>query len=212
MHISTHRPPDRDSWGTRLAAAGLGCALVLGLQLMHQATGAGGPPQPSAPGTTAGAGTAHPPQPSVAPTRVGIPAIGVDAALTPVGLDPEGWLQAPPPEAGHLAGWFTDAPAPGARGTAVLTGHVDTAEGPAVFYPLGALGTGETITVTREDGSTLGFTVYDIAVYDKERLPERVYADTGQPELRVLTCGGSYHPETGYTGNVVVYATLTAVH
>ncbi|MFD7511056.1 sortase domain-bontaining protein [Streptomyces sp. NPDC059853] len=87
--------------------------------------------------------------------------------------------------------------------------HHDPAAGPAVFYALGTLTPGDTIGVHRDDGTTLDFTVHDVAVHDKDRLPERVYADTGNPELRVLTCGGTYHPDTGYTGNVVVYATLT---
>ncbi|MFC9067988.1 class F sortase [Streptomyces harbinensis] len=209
MHLTSRPPPDRDSWGPRLAAAALGCALVLGLQLIHHATAPGGPPQPAGHGTTTTTPQPAHPQPAATPTRVTIPTIGVDAPLTPVGLDPDGWLQAPPPEAGHLAGWYADAPAPGTRGTAVLTGHVDTAAGPAVFYALGTLTPGDTIGVHRDDGTTLDFTVHEVAVHDKDRLPERVYADTGNPELRVLTCGGTYHPDTGYTGNVVVYATLT---
>ena len=64
--------------------------------------------------------------------------------------------------------------------------------------------------VVREDGLEVTFTVYETAVYDKEQLPERVYQDTGRPELRVITCGGAFEADTGgYRANVVVYATLT---
>lgn len=39
----------------------------------------------------------------------------------------------------------------------------------------------------------------------------RVYADTGQPELRVITCGGGYSKAGGYDGNVVVFARMVKV-
>ncbi|NUS88393.1 MAG: class F sortase, partial [Streptomyces sp.] len=33
-----------------------------------------------------------------------------------------------------------------------------------------------------------------------------------RPELRVITCGGGYSKSTGYQGNVVAFAHLTASH
>ena len=49
-------------------------------------------------------------------------------------------------------------------------------------------------------------------VYAKDSFPsEKVYGDSERAELRVITCGGGYAEHTGYRGNVVVYATLTAV-
>ena len=39
----------------------------------------------------------------------------------------------------------------------------------------------------------------------------RVYGDTDQPELRLLTCGGPFDPQTKhYLDNVVVYAKQVA--
>ncbi len=69
--------------------------------------------------------------------RVRIPAIQVDAPVTPVGLDMSGWVDAPSPDDPNLAGWFTGAVSPGENGTAVVVGHVDNMKGPAVFYGLG---------------------------------------------------------------------------
>ncbi|MFC8462102.1 class F sortase [Streptomyces sp. NPDC057242] len=181
------------------------------------------PPQPlaaAAPGGTradaallAPAPAAAPgPLPASPPVRVRVPAVRVDAPVTAVGLDAEGWIEAPPPEDDRSAGWFTGAVTPGERGTAVVVGHVDAPGGPAVFYELGAVGRGSRIEVLRRDGRTAVFTVYGAEVVPKEGFPaRRVYADSGRPELRLITCGGTYTEENGYEGNVVVSARLTDV-
>ncbi|MFD0395876.1 sortase domain-bontaining protein [Streptomyces nogalater] len=103
--------------------------------------------------------------------------------------------------------------APGSAGTAVAAGHVDTPAGePGVFHDLGSLTEGATIEVDREDRRTAVFTVRAVELYDKEQFPsDKVYGGSRRPELRLITCGGDYTEGTGYLGNVVVYATLTAV-
>ncbi|MCX3059890.1 class F sortase [Streptomyces sp. GXMU-J5] len=189
-------------------------ALLVGVLLVHHGLSfAQGPPQPD-PGA-ARLGTTTPPAdplPASTPLRIRIPEIKVDAPLTRVHRDADGWLEAPPPENANLAGWFTGAVTPGERGTAVIDGHVDNAHGPAVFYGLGALKKGEHIEVDRADGTTAVFEIHGIDVVDKEHFPDRrVYGNTGLPELRVITCGGSYSKRTGYLGNVVLYGLLTSV-
>lgn len=199
----------------RFAAGFVICVMLLGIGMIHTAlTGGFGPPQPSAKSALAGGGPrAHPPLPASTPTAIRIPAIGVDARLTGVGLDPDGWLAAPPPDARSLAGWYRDAATPGAAGTAVVTGHVDDAAGPSVFYRLGGLKRGDVVAVDRKDGRTAQFTVYAVEVFDADAFPSRrVYGDTDRAELRVLTCGGGYRDaggNPGYQGNVVVFARLT---
>ncbi len=147
-----------------------------------------------------------------APTEVRIPALMVDAPVTTVGPDGDGGVGAPPPEFKNLAGWYTGAPSPGQQGTAVIDGHVDNMQGPAVFYGLGALHKGNEVDVVRSDGSTAVFTIYGIEVLAKNDFPgDRVYGDTGKPELRVITCGGGFTKKTGYDSDVVVFARLSAV-
>jgi hypothetical protein len=53
------------------------------------------------------------------------------------------------------------------------------------------------------------FRVYAEHVYAKDRFPtEQVYGPALSPELRLITCGGTFDPATGsYLSNVVVYAT-----
>lgn len=121
-------------------------------------------------------------------------------------------MDAPPPQERNLAGWYEGSPTPGSRGTAVLDGHVDNKEGPAVFYELGSLEPGRHIEVDRADGRTAVFTAYGVEVVNKDDFPAaRVYGPKGEAELRVITCGGGFSKTTGYDGNVVVFARLTEV-
>ena len=179
---------------------------------------AGAPPHPA--GVAAAARQAPdtpppgtvPPLPYSAPDRVRIPAIQVDAPITPVGLDSEGWVDAPPPEDPNLAGWFTGVVSPGEKGTAVVVGHVDNHQGPAVFYGLGALKKGDRVEVARADAKTAVFEIYGIEVFAKNNFPgDRVYSSKGTAELRVITCGGAFSQQDGYDGNVVVFARLVEV-
>ncbi|MZG14834.1 class F sortase, partial [Streptomyces sp. SID5914] len=155
-------------------------------------------------------GAAAPALPPSPPDRVRIPAIGVDAPLTGLGLTGAGSLDVPPAEKKNLAGWYEAGTTPGETGTAIVAGHVDNAEGPAVFYRLGALEKGAEIEIDRRDGGVAVFTVDAVEVYAADAFPdEKVYGAADRPELRVITCGGPYSRSTGYQGNVVVFAHLT---
>jgi sortase (surface protein transpeptidase) len=187
-------------------------ALCSGAWLLHSGAESHPPPQPSA--AQAGTGDARqhaaPALPHSPPQRIRIPSIRVDAPLMGLGLTPQGSLDVPPAAKRNLAGWYEAGTTPGERGTAVVAGHVDNAEGPAVFYDLGALKKGSAIEVERRDGGTALFTVDAVEVYDARDFPdEKVYGAADRPELRVITCGGGYSRTTGYQGNVVVFAHLT---
>ncbi|MGW3668411.1 class F sortase [Streptomyces sp. NPDC005141] len=188
-------------------------ALCSGAWLLRSGAEAHPPPQPSpAQAATAGDGarSVAPALPHSPPDRIRIPAIGVDAPLMGLGLTPQGSLNVPPAEKKNLAGWYEAGTTPGERGTAVVAGHVDNADGPAVFYDLGALRKGGSVEVDRLDGSTAVFTVDAVEVYDSRAFPDaKVYGAARRPELRVITCGGGYSETTGYQGNVVVFAHLT---
>src|SRR6266540_4345243 len=69
---------------------------------------------------------AAPALPRSVPTRIQIPAITVDAPITPLGLDENGSVQVPPLDEPALTGWYQSGAAPGQRGSAVILGHVDT--------------------------------------------------------------------------------------
>ncbi|WP_225810677.1 class F sortase [Streptomyces spinosus] len=194
------------------------CTMTAGAVLLISAVhDTDAPPRPpaaqpvsaSAPSTGS---TVHP-LPPADPVRIRIAEIGVDAPMTRVGLDATGAPRTPPADEPALAGWYGDGTPPGSAGTAVATGHVDTPGGdPGVFYDLGALTEGATIEISRADRRTAVFTVSAVELYDRKEFPsKKVYGGSGRPELRLITCGGGYTKRTGYLGNVVVYATLTAV-
>ena len=191
-------------------------ALCSGVWLLRDGAETHPPPQPSAAQARAGldgrAGErpAAPPLPPAPADRIRIPAIGVNAPLTGLGLTKTGSLDVPPAAEKNLAGWYEAGTTPGERGTAIVAGHVDNADGPAVFYDLGALARGSTIEVDRRDGGVAVFTVDAVEVHAAKDFPdERVYGPAPRPELRVITCGGTYSRGTGYQGNVVVFAHLT---
>jgi len=148
------------------------------------------------------------------PTRIDIADLGVHADITDVGLEPDGTIEVPDLSSPDLTGWFELGPSPGEVGPAAIVGHVDSRRsGAAVFYPLGGITAGTRIEVTRADGAVAVFTVDLVESYDKDDFPyDAVFADTGYPSLRLITCGGSFDRLRGsYTHNVVVYATLSTV-
>jgi sortase (surface protein transpeptidase) len=126
-------------------------------------------------------------------------------------LDRHGQLTAPPDSNSNLVGWYADGPSPGENGTVIVVGHRDTRAGPAVFVGLDEVTPGRRVELRRADGRTAVYTVDAVKTYDKADFPSReVYGARARPELRLITCGGAYHRRTGYTGNIVVYAHLTA--
>jgi hypothetical protein len=153
-------------------------------------------------------GEAAPPVSAVPPVRVRLPALGVDSSLARLGTDAAGALV--PPADFAQAGWFTGGPTPGAIGPAVIAGHVDSVRGPAVFFRLADLHSGDDILVTRADGTTLEFTVTRVARYAKSAFPTAVvYGPTADPQLRLITCGGRFdRSRRSYVDDVVVFARL----
>ncbi|WP_374227119.1 class F sortase [Streptomyces sp. AC558_RSS880] len=144
------------------------------------------------------------------PTRLLIPAIDVDAPFTDLAIGSQGRLDPPPPHNTNLVGWYAEGVSPGERGTAIIAGHVDTATSPAVFARLGELDKGDRFRVLRADGSKATFVVDEAESFEKDDFPdERVYADTPDAQVRLITCSGAYdHAAKDYTENLVVFAHL----
>ncbi|MFF5181512.1 class F sortase [Micromonospora sp. NPDC000316] len=146
-----------------------------------------------------------------APTSIEIPRIGVNATIMSLGTNPDGTVQVPPLEQADKAGWYEPGASPGETGNAVIVGHVDSAAlGPAVFFDLGSLVPGDTITVQRADGKPATFRVDSVKSYPKTSFPtELVYGPSDRPGLRVVTCGGQFDETVrSYPDNVVAFATL----
>lgn len=142
------------------------------------------------------------------PVALTIAAIGVAVRLAPLGLNPDGTVEVPSDY--DLAGWYRWGPTPGQVGSAVILGHVDSYRAPAVFFRLRQLRAGDRVDVGLAGGATVHFMVYLVQTYPKERFPaERVYGSHGDRALQLVTCGGTFDPDTrSYRSNVVVYTRL----
>jgi sortase (surface protein transpeptidase) len=194
---SGRRSPRFAAWGCGAVLAG--CLPLAGCQ----ASAAEPRPEEAAPPTRATGAVGN-----SRPVSIQIPVIGVDARVVPVGLGPGRTMEVP---AVDLAGWYEPGPRPGEAGPAVIVGHVDSRRGPAVFFRLGQLHRGDRIVVGRAKGPARSSVVERVERRPKQALPTaRIWNDTGQPVLRLITCGGSFDRASGhYRDNVIVYASLS---
>jgi hypothetical protein len=205
-------------------------AAALGIVLIYNSVGTTEDAEPAAaplisvsaaPGATPSAAPSAAPSPSAStrpglaraePTRLKILPIAVDAPFMPLSIGPSGQLDAPPQDESNLVGWFREGVTPGEAGTAIVAGHLDTKTGPGVFMNLSSLKPGNLVDVVRKDGTTVTFSVDDVESFSKSDFPDdRVYADTPDPQLRLITCGGEYDKKAkDYKENVVVFAHLVS--
>jgi hypothetical protein len=141
------------------------------------------------------------------PVSLTIPLIGVKTNLITLGLAAGGAMQVPP-STSTVAGWFTGSPRPGAVGSSIIVGHVDSKHGPGIFFRLPELQKGDDVFIKRSDGTTAEFRVTEVQEYPKDHFPtDTVYGPTPDAELRLITCGGTFDSVTGhYLSNIIVYA------
>jgi LPXTG-site transpeptidase (sortase) family protein len=169
-------------------------------------------PRPSAPAPQPAGSLPAPAPPgsaqSLRATELEIPALDIHQYLLELGVDGTGVLL--PPVRPDVAGWFSGAAAPGEPGPTVIAGHVDSTSGPGVFYDLKDLVRGDRVVLRRSDGQTATYRVTSVLTVDKDRFPtQQVYGPTPGPELRLITCGGTFDRATGhYLRNVVVSGVL----
>jgi Sortase domain len=194
-----------------ILAAGLAtiAAGSAGLALTRASGSAARPPAISVPAPDGPA--ARIPWPSAAapvarPVELIVPAIGIRTRLVHLGLTSSGALQVPATV--HVAGWYDHGPRPGEPGPAIIAGHVDSVSGPGIFYQLASLRPGDRAYVRRSDGTLVVFRVTAVRMYQKSRFPTTVvYGPAYGPQLRLITCGGTFdYARRSYLSNVVVYA------
>jgi hypothetical protein len=149
-----------------------------------------------------------------APARLALPSLGISSPLGPaLGLNPDGTVDDAPltGPTWSLPWWYDVGPSPGQSGSAVILGHVDSARGGlGVFFRLGDIRAGQGIDVTLANGTTSHWTVTSVHLYANADFPDAlVYARSGPPVLRLVTCGGAFNgPTHEYESTFVVTATL----
>lgn len=141
------------------------------------------------------------------PVRIELPSLGNEAAIVPVGVDPDSSSMQIPSDV-DLVGWYRFSSSPGQPGSSVLVGHVDSAaQGPGAFFLLRDLEVGSPVVIRLQGGAILRFRVEARRSYPKESLPPLVFRRFGPPGLALITCGGAFDFATRhYADNVVVFA------
>lgn len=123
-----------------------------------------------------------------APTRVRIPAVGLDAPVEPETATRSGTLTMP----GNVTwvGWYSQGVHPGQPGDAVIAGQVDGSSF-AVLARLDQVRAGSRVEVDMTDGSTLTFDVASARAYPAGRQPNDLFARGGPPRLSLIATGRS---------------------
>lgn len=144
-----------------------------------------------------------------APVHISIPKLELEAEFEPpLGLNEDQTIEVP--ESYTKVGWYMHGATPGEAGPAVVLGHVDSYEGPAVFYDLGKLEPGDEVAITREDGTTAVFVITHSQRFSQNDFPtEMVYGPTDTATIRLITCTGTYDRGIQrYSHNLVVFGEL----
>jgi len=145
-----------------------------------------------------------------APVRLIIPDVHIDTTFErALGIE-ESTGEIEVPKGYEEVGWYKYGPTPGEIGPSVIVGHVDSYEGPAVFYSLGQLDVGDEMIVERADGTEAVFLVEELERVRQDTFPtERVYGSIPYAGVRVITCSGIYDRQTNrYSHNLIVYGRL----
>jgi sortase (surface protein transpeptidase) len=184
-----------------VAAVAFGLGLHGGQRSLPGPVDTAGKPRP-APGVKAAARSV--------PLALSIPAIDVSVPLSELGLNPDDTVQVP--TSIQEPGWYEYGPSPGQVGSSVILGHVDSYQGPGVFFELRNLRPGDDVDVRLADGVIAHFVVRQVAMYLKADFPTQlVYGSHGYSALQLVTCGGVFDSQTGhYLSNIVVYTSLVS--
>ncbi|MGL4255723.1 class F sortase [Microbacterium sp.] len=201
--------------------AGTAGVLAVVLALTACASSPGAAPTPAAPSPTATvrptpsvdvpvtAATPPPARTPTPPVRLVAPAVDVDVAVQPVGVEPEGFMEIPDDPA--IGGWYRYGSDPSsADGNVVIAAHVDSrvySIGP--FSRLRDLAAGAVVEVTDAAGDVHEYAIESVTYIPKRELPvAELFAREGSRNLVLITCGGPIDPATGlYADNVVAIAT-----
>lgn len=174
-------------------------SLAPGTQLIgSKAVAVDPPPAPVAETFSAAAGP-------ITPSRLRIPAIGVDAWIAAVGLRKDGSMDVP--DNLWTSSWLAKGPRPGQPGNAVIAGHRGVGS-PALFSHLENVQPGDKIFVSDAAGNQLAYVVTRVAVLDLSTSTQlAVFGPTTTPQVVLITCFGRYIPNARtYDHRLVVFS------
>lgn len=142
------------------------------------------------------------------PVRLKIPALNIDAVIQSVGKDSKGNMSVPSNSTD--VAWYKLGARPGTAGNAVISGHYDDKVGPAIFYKLGKLKKGDTLSVLDSAGVSRNFAVVEVASYPYDKAPlNKIFGFDLEHDLNLITCGGRWNTRTHtYNQRLVVSTRL----
>ncbi len=143
----------------------------------------------------------------IQPTSLKIPSIDLEANVQHLGVTEKGEMAVP--DNIEDVSWFSPGYQPGQNGRAVIAGHVDGVEGPAIFWNLSELELGDEVVVENKD-RTLIFKVHTMESVPLDLADvSQVFGYTSSPELVLITCSGTYDFDRGTREErLIVYANL----
>ncbi|MFI8576155.1 class F sortase [Rossellomorea aquimaris] len=144
----------------------------------------------------------------IVPTTIEIPAIDLSAPVEAVGLKENGEMAVT--ESFEKTGWYEGGYKPGEPGNAVIGGHVDSRNGPAIFYNLNKLTKGDEIIIESKEGEKRIFIVTDMKEYPWDDAPlQSIFGYSHASTLNLITCTGDFDRSSrNYSKRLVVYTEL----
>lgn len=129
----------------------------------------------------------------VPPVKLVIPSLAVEAAVEPVGQDPDGAMSTPT-DPDDVA-WYKLGPGMGVPGNVVLAAHVNWDGRLRVFGQLHLLEDGDVVQVIDAEGRGYEYAVESSHWVRAEGAPiEEIFAQPPEPVITLITCGGEFVP------------------
>ncbi|MEG9298348.1 class F sortase [Mangrovibacillus sp. Mu-81] len=144
----------------------------------------------------------------IVPATLEIPAIDLKADVEAVGLKKNREMAVT--ESFEKTGWYENGYKPGEPGSAVIGGHVDSRNGPAIFYNLNKLSKGDELTVTSKAGESRTFVVTGKKEYPWDDAPlKSIFGYSHSSTLNLVTCTGDFDRSSrNYSKRLVVYTEM----
>jgi len=142
-----------------------------------------------------------------APVSIQVPRIAVDAPIDPMGVLPNGDMQAP--EGAVRTGWYKLGPHPGNEGSAVIAGHFGRWKNgeASVFDDLHTLQPGDKVMVRDDAGAIITFVVRQTRVFGRDDDAKAIFvSNDGKAHLNLITCQGTWEAsKKTYSDRLVVF-------
>ncbi|MEJ7838205.1 MAG: class F sortase [Thermomicrobiales bacterium] len=140
-----------------------------------------------------------------APAKISIPGIGLSASIQQLHIV-DGVMETPNDP--WKVGWYSQLSFPGQGANVVMAGHKDYRNvGPAVFWDLTLLRSGDEMTLTSGSNQVLTYVVDQAEAFLASTPPSEYTSPGGGEQLTLITCSGSY-VDGAYDERLIVRASL----